>query len=102
MQLLSLELAGELAARSPVFVLQVVYALNTRNEDHDSLIAALRQTYEERARQAEIRAAARLREMGERVKGACEEGERTVGEIRERFEEERERLKQAQVRLVHV
>lgn len=78
---------------------QVVYALNTRNEEHESLIAALRATYEERARRAESSAAARLREMGEKVRDACEEGEKRVKEMKRKMEAEREQLTQSQVGL---
>ena len=74
-----------------------MYALNTRNEEHESLIAALRSRYEERARQMERTTAAGLREMGEKVRGACEDGERRVGEVRRRLEEEKEQLQQKQV-----
>lgn len=80
-------------------LVQVVYGLNTRNEEHESFIAALRSTYEERARQSESSAAAQLREMGERVSSACEDGERRVEEVRSKLEEEREQLTQMQVSL---
>lgn len=79
--------------------MQVVYALNNRNEEHESLIAALRLTYEETARQAESSAAAHLREMGEKVRGACEEGEKRVREMERKMEAEREQLTQSQVRI---
>ena len=77
--------------------MQVVYALNTRNEEHESTVAALHAAYEARAKQAESSAAAKLKEMGEMVRSACEEGERRVGETRWRLEEEREHLIQEQV-----
>ena len=80
--------------------MKVVYALNTRNEEHESLVAALRSRYEERARQTESTAAAGLREMGEKVRGACEDGERRVEEVRRKLEEEREQLLQKQVSCV--
>ena len=76
---------------------QVVYSLNTRNEDHESLIAALQTKCEARAERAESSAAAQLRVMGERVRDACEEGERRVREVTMRMEEEQEQLKQKQV-----
>lgn len=80
---------------------QVVYALNTRNEEHESFIAALRITYDERARQAENNSAASLKEMEVRVRGACEEGEKRVKEVKKKMEEEREQLAENQVRLHH-
>ena len=77
---------------------QVIYALNTRNEEQESLVAELRTAYEERASEAEKTTAAELKEMKERVRGACEEGERRVAQARRRLEEEREQLKLIEVR----
>lgn len=74
-----------------------MYALNTRNEDHEAFVAGLRQSYEERMRQVETRLAGRLGEMGKRVRSACEEGERKFVEAREKAEEEKNQLKQAHV-----
>ena len=75
-----------------------MYALNTRNEEQESLVTELRSTYEARAVEAESRTAARLREMRERVREACEEGERELAAGRKRLEEEREQIKLSEVR----
>lgn len=53
--------------------------------------------YEARAVEAERRTAAELREMRERVRGACEAGERQVAQARERLEEERKQQKLSEV-----
>ena len=75
----------------------MVYALNTRNEEHETLVAALRSTYEARAVQVESGTAARLREMNERVKCACDEAERRVEEVSKRLETERDEFKEKEV-----
>lgn len=74
-----------------------MYALNTRNEEHESLIAALKSTYEARAIHEESSTVARLREMSERVENACEEAKKRVEEVKTRLEEEREQLMQKEV-----
>ena len=74
-----------------------MYALNTRNEEHESLIAALKSTYEARAIQVESSTVAKLKDMNERVVNACEVAEKKVDEVKIRLEEERRQSLQKEV-----
>ena len=78
----------------------MVYALNTRNEEQELLVAELRTEYEARAVEADKRKAAEVKEMKERVRKACEEGEKRVAQARRKLEEEREQLKLSEVRKI--
>ena len=82
--------------------MQVVYALNTRNEEQESLVAELRCRYEARAAEAESRAAEGLREMREKVTEAREEGEREMVLAKNRLEEAREQLKHHEVHIPYL
>ena len=78
---------------------QVIYVLNTKNEDHDAFVESLRRQYEEKMEQVEGNSATRLRGMEERVRGACEDAERRVQDLRNKLDKEKDQLKQSHVRL---
>ena len=84
----------------PHFLLQVIYNLNTKNDEHEEFVQRLRSLHEAEVQRLLADSASRLERYQKDVEKMREAGERREGQQRERMKEvekERDRLMETQV-----
>ena len=81
-------------------MLQVIYNLNTKNDEHEEFVQRLRSLHEAEVQRLLADSASRLERYQKDVEKMREAGERREGQLRERMKEvekERDRLTETQV-----
>ena len=86
----------------PHFLLQVIYNLNTKNDEHEEFVQRVRSLHEAEVQRLLADSASRLERYQKEAKEMKEAGERKEGQLRERMKEvekERDHLMETQVRV---